>query len=173
MSQSSDIGQNLDGDISDVWISGQSLINKNCHNTKTSNDIGMKLVSVSKLDKRNTVTSKNDDDVIPAYWDVIVFFLIFGQFGAIQKLGYSYMVCETYVLHTSNLSCYKNWKRNLKISNTAFILLLWVKVLSLIKNANFLQKNADISKIKWVLVLKGIFSKTMFVCVFRYQVLSF
>ena len=32
------------------------------------------------------------------------------------------------------------------------------------KNANFLQKNADISKIKGVLVLKTIFSETTCVC---------
>ena len=36
---------------------------------------------------------------------------------------------------------YKNWKQNYKVFNTALTLLLWV-------NANFLQKNADISKIK-------------------------
>ena len=39
-------------------------------------------------------------------------------------------------------------------------MLLWVKVLFLPKNDNFLQKNADISKIKMALVLKGIFSET-------------
>ena len=41
--------------------------------------------------------------------------------------------------------------------STALILLLWVKVL-------FLPKNADISKIKRVLVLKGVFSETSCVC---------
>ena len=33
--QSLDIRQNLDGDITNSWISGQSLKNKNCHNFKT------------------------------------------------------------------------------------------------------------------------------------------
>ena len=35
-------------------ISSQSLINKNCHNSRTSNDIDMKLGSATKLDKKNT-----------------------------------------------------------------------------------------------------------------------
>ena len=50
---------------------------------------------------------------------------------------------------------------------------LWVKVLFLPKNADFLQKNADISKIRTALVLKGIFSKTEYVCVVMYQILNF
>ena len=46
----------------------------------------MKLGAVTKLDKRNKTTSKKfDDDVILANWDVIVIFLIYGQFGAIWK----------------------------------------------------------------------------------------
>ena len=39
---------------------------------------------------------------------------------------------------------------------------LSVKLLFSQKNTNFLQRNADISKIKRLLVLKGIFSKTKF-----------
>ena len=38
-------------------ISGQSLIKENCHNSRTSDDIGMKLGPVTKLDKRNRTTS--------------------------------------------------------------------------------------------------------------------
>ena len=56
-------------------------------------------------------------------------------------------------------------KKELKISNTALALLLLVKVLFLPKNAAFLQRNADISKIKRALVLKGIFSKTTYMCI--------
>ena len=37
----------------------KSLINKNCHNSRTGNDTDMKLASETKLDKRNTTTSKN------------------------------------------------------------------------------------------------------------------
>ena len=47
--------------------------------------------------------------------------------------------------------------------NTTLTLLLWVKVLFSQENADFLQKNADISKINRALVLKGIFSETTYV----------
>ena len=40
--QSPDIEQNSDRGISDFRISGQSLIKKNCHNSRTSNDIDTK-----------------------------------------------------------------------------------------------------------------------------------
>ena len=48
-SQSLDIGQNSDRGIFDLRISGQSLINENCLNSRTSNDIIMKRESVTKL----------------------------------------------------------------------------------------------------------------------------
>ena len=57
--QSSDIGQNSGRGISHFLIFGQSLINKNCHNSRTSNDIDMKLGQVTKLDKRNRARSIN------------------------------------------------------------------------------------------------------------------
>ena len=41
------------------------------------------------------------------------------------------------------------------------------------KNADFLQKNADISRIKSALVLKIILSETEYVCVLTYQISSF
>ena len=55
--QSSDIGQILGVGISHIWISGQYLIKENCHNSRTSHDIDMRLGPVAKLDKRNTATS--------------------------------------------------------------------------------------------------------------------
>ena len=54
MSQSSDIGENSDRDISDFLISDQSLINENCPNSRIGNDIDMKLKPVTKINKRNT-----------------------------------------------------------------------------------------------------------------------
>ena len=98
-------------------------------------------------------------------YDVIVIFLICGQFGAIRKPDFGRIVCKTYDLINSNLLSYKNWKQNQKISKTALALLLWVKVLFLSKNADFCKKrNADVSKIKRALVLNGKFSKTTYVC---------
>ena len=44
----------------------------------------MKLGPVTKLNKRNTATSKKiDDDVMSVNRDVIVIFTIYGHFGAI------------------------------------------------------------------------------------------
>ena len=57
-SQSPDIGQNSDGGISEFRISGQSVIKENCHTSRTSDDIDMKLGHVTKIDKRNKATSK-------------------------------------------------------------------------------------------------------------------
>ena len=80
-------------------------------------------------------------------YDVIVIFLIYDQFGAIRKPDSGRIVYKTYIFINSNLLSYKNWKQNWKISNTALTILLWVKVLFWTKNAIFLQKNPDISKI--------------------------
>ena len=44
--------------ISDFQISGQSLVNENCQNSRTSNNIHMKLGPVTRLDKRNMAMSK-------------------------------------------------------------------------------------------------------------------
>ena len=65
--------QSSDGGISDFRISVQSLIKENYRNSRTSNDIDMKLGQVTKLDKRNKATSnKFDNSVRSANCDVIV-----------------------------------------------------------------------------------------------------
>ena len=94
--QSPDIRQKSDRGIFDFRISGQSLIKENCHNSRTSDDIDVKLGPVTKLDKRNKTTSK-DDDAMSENYDVNAIFLIYSQFGAI-----------TYVSINSNLLSYKN-----------------------------------------------------------------
>ena len=106
---SPDIAQNSDGGISDFQISGQSLIKENCHNSRTSDDIGMKLGLITKLYKRHKTTSKIiDDDDMPKNCDVIAIFPIYGQFGAFQKPDSGRIVCRTYVFINSNLLPYKN-----------------------------------------------------------------
>ena len=70
--------------------------------------------------------------------DVIVICPISDQFGAIRKPDSGRIVCKTYIFINRNLLSYKIWKQNLKTSNTALTLLLWVKIL-------FLLKNSDIS----------------------------
>ena len=73
--QSPEIGQNSNGGISDFRISGQSLIKVNFHNSRTSDDIDIKLGQITKLEKRNKTTSRKFDvGVMSEYCDVIVFF---------------------------------------------------------------------------------------------------
>ena len=63
---------NLD---SNFRIFGQSIIKENFHNSRTSDDIDMKLRPVTKLHRRNKKTSITfDDDVISEKCDVISIF---------------------------------------------------------------------------------------------------
>ena len=72
--QSPDIGQNSDGGIFKFWISGQSLKNKTCHNSRTMNDINIKLWIVTKLDKKTMATArKPEGDVMSENCDIILF----------------------------------------------------------------------------------------------------
>ena len=104
MPQSPDIGQKSDGGISVFQISGQSLIKENCHNSRTSDDIDMKLGAVTKLDKKNKTRLKNfGDDVMSANYYVFVIFPIYGQFGAIRKPDSGRIICKTYNVINSNL----------------------------------------------------------------------
>ena len=99
-----DIGQNSDVGISDFRIS--------CHNSRSRNDIDMKLRPVTKLDKRNKITSKKFDvDVMSENCDVIVIFRISGQFGAVRRPDSGHRFCKNYVFRNSNHSSYKNWKK--------------------------------------------------------------
>ena len=88
-SQSLDLGQYSDGDIFDFWIFGQSFINENCHNSRTSHDIDIKLGLVTKLDKRNEARSKN--------CDVIVFFPTYCQFADIRKPDSGILAYKSYI----------------------------------------------------------------------------
>ena len=68
----------------------------------------MKLGLVTKFYKRMKTTSqKIDDDVISANSDVIVIFLIYDQFGAIQKPDSGRIYCKTYIFINSDLLSYK------------------------------------------------------------------
>ena len=93
----------------DFW---STLIKENCHNSRTSDDIDMKLGTVTKLDKRNKKTAKKfDDDLLSENCDVIISFLIiYSQFGAMRKPDSGRIVCKTYVFINSDFLSYKNWK---------------------------------------------------------------
>ena len=63
-------------------LGGQDLVkypmNKNFRNSRTSNDIHIKLGTLSKLEKKSTIKSKElDDDVILTNYDPIITFLIY------------------------------------------------------------------------------------------------
>ena len=98
------------GRISDCRISGQSLIKRNCHNSRTSDDIDMKLGSVTKLENRNI--KKFDDDVMSKYCDAIAIFPIYSQFGAIWKPYSESVVCKIYIFINCNFLSYKNFHQN-------------------------------------------------------------
>ena len=52
---------------------------KNCHSSRTSNDFDVKLGAVTKVDQRNTTTSKKiDDEVASANYDFIFIFTYYG-----------------------------------------------------------------------------------------------
>ena len=70
------------GVFPDFW-SVKSLIKEISHNSRGNDGVDMKRETVIKLDKRNKITSKNN--AMPPNFDVIVIFLVFGQFGAIWK----------------------------------------------------------------------------------------
>ena len=106
---SPDIGQNSDSGISNFRNPGQSLIKRNCHNSRTSGDIDMKFSVVTKIDKRNKTTSKKiDDDGMLEDCDVIAISPIYGQFGAIRKPDSGHIVCKTSFFINSNLLSYEN-----------------------------------------------------------------
>ena len=68
----------------------------------------MKLGQVTKLHKRNKITSKKFDyDVMSKVSDVIFIFPNDGQFGTIRKQDSGQTVCKTYVFINSNLLPYK------------------------------------------------------------------
>ena len=63
---------------------------------------------VTKLDKRNTATSKKIyGDAMSVSFDVIVFFPIYGQFEATRRPDFGHMVYITYIFIKSNLLSYK------------------------------------------------------------------
>ena len=129
----------------------------------------MKLGPVTKLDKRNKPKPKKiDDDLISANCDVIVIFLIYGQFGAIQKPDSRRIFCKT----LSSLTV--NWKQKTELKHlTQLPDYRLGKGTVFAKKSWFLQKKTDTSRIKMVLVLKGIFSETTYVRVITYQISIF
>ena len=107
MPQSPDIGYNLDR----VFLISKFLVNsyikENCHNSRTNDETDMKLGPATMLHTRNKTTPKKlGDDVMSENFDVIVIFLICGEFGALQKPNARRIFCITYIFINSDLiSC--------------------------------------------------------------------
>ena len=78
---------------------------------------------------------------------------------------------RTYIFTDSNLILQK-LKTELKNFQHSCHTITLSKSTIIAKNADFLQENADISKIKGALVLKVIFSETTYGCVLTYQISS-
>ena len=69
----------------------------------------MKFRPVTKLDKKSKATSKkNNDYIMPTNCDVLVFFPIYGQFGAIRKPDSGSIVCKIYIFININLLPYQH-----------------------------------------------------------------
>ena len=84
-SQSPDIGQNSREGISNFRISGQSLIKENCHNSRTSDDIDMKLGPVTKLDKKNKTPSKKL--TMTTCWKIVMSLSLFWFMANLEQSG--------------------------------------------------------------------------------------
>ena len=73
----------------------------------------MKHGPVTKLEKRNKLLLKKiDNDIMPANFEVIVIFSIYGKFEAIRKPDSGRIVCKTYIFVNSNLLPYIIFNRN-------------------------------------------------------------
>ena len=98
--QYADIEQKSDGSISNFRISSQSLIIENCHNSRSSDDVDMKLGPVTKIDKTNKTASKKfKDDVMSRNCDITVIF----QFLTNPETGFRTHSCRTYVFIYKNI----------------------------------------------------------------------
>ena len=86
------------------------LYKKSCRNSRTNDNIDMEFGPVTKSGKRNKKKrqKKIDYGVISENFDLIVIFLIYGQFGAIQKQDSGRRICKTYNFIKNNRLSYRN-----------------------------------------------------------------
>ena len=97
--------------------------------------------------------------------DAIVIFRNYGQVAKIQKPDSGCIVCKSYIFNNSNLLSFENWKQfPTQLSSHIIALSEGTIFTSLLFLPDFLQKNADSSKLTIALVPKSIFSETKYVC---------
>ena len=75
----------ISGNLICFRVSGQSFINKNCDNSRTSHDIDIKLGSVAKLDKR--ITTISNKLTITSCQQILMSFSIFRFLANLQQSG--------------------------------------------------------------------------------------
>ena len=132
----------------------------NSHNSRKSNNTDVKLGPVTKLEKKNLMMTSYQNPW--RHFNSLDWWPIW-RYSEVEARR---IACKTYIFINSNLCLTKTLNRTKEsLTQLSFILTLWVKVL-------FFTKNADISKIKAVLVLKVIFFETTYVFVFTYQIES-
>ena len=85
--QSPDIGKNSDADIFNFQISCQSLVNVFCHDSRTIDNIEMKIGPVTKIDNRNKTAPKKFN---MRSCQQIVTSLLFFRFMVINSIFLSY-----------------------------------------------------------------------------------
>ena len=96
----------------------KSLVNKNYHNPRISNTIDINLGPVTKLDKKNTTTSKKL--MLMSCQQIMTFlsfFWLMVWFGAIQNLDFEPMVYNFYIFINRNLLPWKKKENRKSLTN--------------------------------------------------------
>ena len=144
--QSRDIGQTSEEVICNFRIFGQSLITKNCQNSRTRHDIEMKLGPVTNFNERIMATSRKfDDDVISTNY---IFFQVMPDF---QPSGSQILeLCSIKFTFSLTITFFiTNLKTKIKnLSREAVLLLIWIKVQFLTKMMIFCIKLVTSAKLK-------------------------
>ena len=139
----------------------------------------MKLASVTKLYKSNKTTSKKKKKkkkkkmAMASKRQIVTSLSIFLFKENLEQSRNLILEAWSAKLILSLIITFYPTKTENRTKNFLTQLLIWVKVLFLTKNADSLPKNADINKVKKVLILRHIFFKTKYVCVLTYQISSF
>lgn len=81
---------------------------------KSSNDIDINFEPLSNFDKKNTMTSNNNSDVMLENYDIIINLVSFSCFGVIQKLNFEQMCIINKFLLISTLHLTKVERRTRK-----------------------------------------------------------
>ena len=140
------IRKNSDKGTFDFLISDRSCIKENCHNSGTSIDIDKEFGPVTKLNKRRTAASKKLT-IISSRQIALSFFQFMANLEqSRRRIPNAWSVKLTFSLTETILQKLETELKNIYHSSHTLS-----KDSIFDKYANFLQNNADISKIKGVI----------------------